>query len=106
VVAVTHFFGRPAAVSRAPALLAMRAGASVVTGATYSVDRRSLLTFLSVYEAPLWWGHARARVDALTRALVADIEALIAAHPEQWHVPADLTQLPWLEIPDRRCCCG
>jgi phosphatidylinositol dimannoside acyltransferase len=96
--ATSLFFAHDAAIARTPALMGWRTRAPIITGATHTVDGRSVLSLASLLDADAFDNShgCRAGISALTNALVRDLEALIAAHPEQWHVPSDLMQLPWL----------
>ncbi len=71
------FFGRPAKTPRAPAELALRAGAPVILG--FSIRQPGGEYLLSMEEVPVT-GDA----TSLTADLTARIEAKIRVHPEQW----------------------
>ncbi len=86
---------RTASVSMAPHRLAALTGASLLSAVTWNVSPSSrILSF-----------GAPTRVDASTEPsrdaritlgqIAYDIEQAVRAAPHQWHVPADLTQLPW-----------
>jgi phosphatidylinositol dimannoside acyltransferase len=79
-------FGREVTLPAGPAALALRTGAAVLPAAVYQEGRgrwrartRGVIDFHPS-------GDQRADTVALTRLLAAELERLIAAAPEQWHV--------------------
>jgi len=92
-------FGRRAAMPGGPASLALRTGAALLPCAIYQSRRAGwweavVLPPLQVEPS----GDNRADVAALTQALAAAFERLIARAPEQWHVLSDY----WREREPRR----
>jgi phosphatidylinositol dimannoside acyltransferase len=81
-----EFFGEATTMPSGPATLALRTGASLVTGAVYSgpgSDHRAIV------EPPLdatRHGSLRADVTRLTQEIATRFEGLIRRAPEQWHV--------------------
>ncbi len=81
-----EFFGEATTMPAGPATLALRSGATLVTGAVYSgpgADHRA------VVDAPLdttRQGTLRHDVARLTQEIAHRLEALIRYAPEQWHV--------------------
>lgn len=86
------FFGRAAAVSAAPLALARRTGAPIVPAATWgdAAGRRRLW-----FGAPRTVEAAGPSAAELAQPLVLELEWAIRQAPEQWHVPAQLSQLAW-----------
>lgn len=86
------FFGRPAATARGPALLALRAGAPLATTFCIRLPGRKPRYEVRIKRLPLPASDARpgspgnlaARVEALTQAHTARLEALVRRHPEQY----------------------
>ena len=83
------YFGRPASTARGPALLAMRAGATLAT--YYTIRRPGWRPRYDIHIAPLAdrkadMGRA-ARVATLTQAFTRRLEEFVRCHPEQylWH---------------------
>ena len=91
------FFGERTTMPAGPATLSLRTGAAILPNAVYRLDDGSGLVH-GVIRPPIRFersGKLRADVQALTQLLAAELEALIAAQPEQWHVlqpvwPSDL----------------
>ena len=83
------YFGRPASTARGPALLAMRAGATVAT--FYTIRRPGWKPRYDIHIEPLEEvgesGSRPVRVAALTQALTSRLEEFVREHPEQylWH---------------------
>lgn len=83
------YFGRPASTARGPALLAMRAGATIAT--FYTVRKPGGKPAYDIHITPLddeKAGRSRAeRVAALTQAFTRRLEEFVSEHPEQylWH---------------------
>jgi KDO2-lipid IV(A) lauroyltransferase len=79
------FLGRPAPVSTAPALLALRTGAPIVIGvALPTPDGRYKTLPLIDVPVPQPDGDAEAAVRAITARIADELSALIRAHPEAW----------------------
>lgn len=82
------YFGRPASTARGPAVLSMRAGATVAT--FYTIRRAGWRPRYDIYIEPVEvaeGGRGRAAVAAVTRAFTARLEERVRQHPEQylWH---------------------
>jgi phosphatidylinositol dimannoside acyltransferase len=81
-----EFFGEKTTMPAGPATLALRTGASLVTGAVYSgpgTDHRAIV------EPPLdttRHGSLRSDVTRLTQEIATRFEGLIRRAPDQWHV--------------------
>jgi lauroyl/myristoyl acyltransferase len=85
----SRMLDRPAVAPGGIAGLAVRSGASMVPAATWRAEDGSLV---------VWFGRPLAARDhAQATSFLADasqqLGGWIEAHPEQWHVPADLNQL-------------
>ena len=81
------FFGERTTLPAGPAMLALRTGAPILPVAAYFTDR--LDGHHTVVRPPVPASRlGRLRDDAarVTQALARELEALIAAHPEQWHL--------------------
>jgi KDO2-lipid IV(A) lauroyltransferase len=81
-----EFFGEPTTLPGGPALLALRAHAPILPTAVYFRGRRG---HLGVVRPPLdtsRQGKLRDDVARITQDLAHELEALIAAAPEQWHL--------------------
>lgn len=95
------WFGTPASVSCAPYQLARRTGAPVLTALTWNAFTGSrVLRFGPPTVLTQTMGNVEMRAAAQRH--VGDIEAVIRAVPAQWHVPTDLTELPWDLLQHRR----
>ena len=82
------FFGERTTMPAGPATLSLRTGAAILPNAVYRLDEGSRLVH-GVIRPPLAFersGKLRADVCALTQLLATELESLIAAKPEQWHV--------------------
>ena len=82
------YFGRPASTARGPAVLSMRAGATVAT--FYTIRRAGWKPRYDIYIEPVEaaeGGRGRAAVAAVTRAFTARLEERVRQYPEQylWH---------------------
>lgn len=81
-----EFFGERTRLPGGPALLALRTGAALLPCAIYDLGggrhRGVLRPALEVERR----GHLREDVARLTQALAHELEVLIRARPEQWHV--------------------
>jgi len=84
-----EYFGRPASTARGPALLAMRAGATIAT--FYTIRKPGWKPGYDIYITPLrdeeTGGGRAGRVAALTQAFTRRLEEFVCEHPEQylWH---------------------
>ena len=82
------YFGRPASTARGPAVLSMRAGATVAT--FHTVRRAGWKPRYDIYIEPVTVaeeGRGRAAVAAVTRAFTDRLEERVRQYPEQylWH---------------------
>ncbi len=88
-----EFFGERTTLPAGPATLSLRIGAAILPNAVYQRDGRAH----GVIRPPIVFertGKLRADITALTQLLAHELETLILAAPEQWHVlqpnwPAD-----------------
>ena len=81
------FFGAPAWLPAGPARFALRTGATVLPG--YLLRRPGDLTYLARVEEPVAFtptGDEEADVRAYTQAIVARVEAVLRAYPDQWYM--------------------
>ncbi|MEL6985667.1 MAG: phosphatidylinositol mannoside acyltransferase, partial [Actinomycetota bacterium] len=78
------FFGERTSLPVGPALLARRTGAPLLPTAIYFRGRQRLAVVAEPIEAGA--GRGRAENERLTRAVTDQLERMIAAAPEQWHV--------------------
>jgi len=103
-VSTARMFGRSTAAPAGMAILAATTGAPLLPAATWRGSDGRLVA---------WFGESVATTDEATAlvqvAACADqLGEHIHAHPEQWHVPADLRQIAWApdgaasEFADRR----
>ncbi|MDA8147998.1 MAG: phosphatidylinositol mannoside acyltransferase [Actinomycetota bacterium] len=79
-------FGEPTTMPGGPAALAMRTGAMLVTAAVYSGPGRHHRAVIDPPIDTTRRGPFRRDLARLTQEIATRFEALIAAHPEQWHV--------------------
>ena len=82
------YFGRPASTARGPAVLSMRAGATVAT--FYTIRRAGWKPRYDIYIEPVKkaeGGRGRAAVAAVTQAFTTRLEERVREYPEQylWH---------------------
>ncbi|MDE2876356.1 MAG: lysophospholipid acyltransferase family protein [Gemmatimonadota bacterium] len=82
------YFGRPASTARGPAVLSMRAGATVAT--FYTIRRAGWKPRYDIHIERLKaaeGGRGRAAASALTQAFTARLEERVRQHPQQylWH---------------------
>lgn len=82
------YFGRPASTARGPAVLSMRAGATVAT--FHTIRRAGWKPRYDIYIEPVTVvaeGRGRAAVAAVTRAFTTRLEERVRRYPEQylWH---------------------
>lgn len=81
------FFGEPTTVPAGPAVLALRAGAPLLPTAVYFTDRGVHgVVRPPVVPPPDDGAPLRTRVGQMTETLVDELEDLIRAAPEQWHL--------------------
>ncbi len=83
-----NYFGRPASTARGPAVLSMRAGATVAT--FHTIRRAGWKPRYDIYIEPVEvaeGGRGHAAVAAVTRAFTARLEERVRQYPEQylWH---------------------
>jgi lauroyl/myristoyl acyltransferase len=93
----SHMLGKPAVAPLCTAVLGARTGAPLLPAATWRDERGSTVA---------WFGEpfiVRNHAEGAARiARVAEqLGLLIRAHPEQWHVPTDLSQMVWSPDPHR-----
>lgn len=84
---VIDFFGRPARIPDGPAAIALRRGTPLLP---VGVRRLPDDTFEAVGHPPIYatsTGDRAADVRRVTAELLGQLEELIRAHPEQWHMP-------------------
>jgi len=88
----TQLFGRPTLLPAACLSLARRAGAPLLSAATWNSGGKRALAF----GEPLGPRTSSECDDdaVLMQRLAADMEAAIRVAPQQWHIPARLKQLP------------
>lgn len=87
----SRILGKPAVAPHAMSVLAARTGASLLPAATWRDSHGSTVA---------WFGEPfsvddQAAASALITHAAEELGSLIGAHPEQWHVPADLSQMAW-----------
>ncbi len=83
---VTEFFGRPSAIPRGPAVLAVRSGAEILFG--YFV-RHSFHRYRVVFRPPLEWDRSlpeEEQVERIIGLLVREMEECILRHLDQWYM--------------------
>ncbi len=104
------YFGRPASTARGPAVLSLRAGATVAT--FYTIRRAGWKPRYDIYIEPVQaagGGRGRAAVAAVTQAFTTRLEEHVKEHPEQylWHHRRWKTPPPGEQEPgtttDREC---
>ena len=81
-----EFFGEVTTLPAGPATLALRTGATLMTSAIYD---RPHGTHHAVINPPIdctRHGRLRDDIQRVTRAIAAELEVLIGAAPEQWHI--------------------
>jgi lauroyl/myristoyl acyltransferase len=81
------FFGRPARIPDGPAAIAVRMGTPVLPVCVYRLPDD---TFQAVGYPPIFaeeTGNRDRDVRRVTEQLVARLEEMIRAHPDQWHMP-------------------
>jgi lauroyl/myristoyl acyltransferase len=92
-----EFFGECTTVPAGPALLALRTGAALLPAAVYFEHRTFHRAVVRPPVPAARCGRLREDVARVTQALVHELESLIRAHPEQWHLlqpnwPSDLAR--------------
>jgi lauroyl/myristoyl acyltransferase len=87
------FLDRPAVAPRGPDLLARASGALVLSAATHTdpTGTRSV-SFAGPYDA------ASLSPEQLMQGVSDDISEFVRRRPEQWHIPAELAQLPFAAV--------
>ena len=81
-----EFFGRPAAIPRGPAVLAVRSGAGVLFG--YFV-RHSFHRYQVIFRPLLEWDRSlpeKEQEEEVIRLLVKEMERCILSHLDQWYM--------------------
>jgi KDO2-lipid IV(A) lauroyltransferase len=80
------WFGKLASTHRAPALLALRAGAPIMVGGAYRIGPRAYHLWLVRLDHPEG-GDIKERVHELTRRWVEELERRVRLYPDQyfWH---------------------
>jgi KDO2-lipid IV(A) lauroyltransferase len=81
------FFGRPARIPDGPAAIALRKGTPLLPVAVFRLPDD---TFQAVGYPPIFaeqTGDRVADIRRVTAQLVRQLEEIIRAHPEQWHMP-------------------
>lgn len=92
-----ELFGEPTTVPKGPALLALRTGAPLLSGAIYSTGRRYVMEFDEIpYVAT---GDEARDLPAVAQAIARAVERVVRKAPEQWHLfstnwPSDEPHLP------------
>jgi KDO2-lipid IV(A) lauroyltransferase len=84
-----RFFGAEASLPAGPAILGLRTNSPLLPVAVYDTGR----TRSCEVRPPIWpdrSGGFRADVLAMTQRVASELEDLISAAPEQWHVLADI----------------
>ena len=81
------FFGHPARIPTGPVALAIRRAAAILPVVVYRLpdDTYQAVGYPALFADPAADAEAEAR--RLTEALVRHLEAIIRAHPDQWHMP-------------------
>jgi KDO2-lipid IV(A) lauroyltransferase len=81
------FFGRPARIPDGPAAIALRKGTPLLPVAVYRLpdDTFQAHGYPPIFAEPT--GDRAADVRRVTGELVARLEEMIRAHPDQWHMP-------------------
>ena len=87
-----ELLGRPAVVSAAPLILAIRTGAPVLVAAMTRQRSGGYLAQIAPAPQP-----TPAHSGCWTQALVAQLGKIISSAPDQWHIPPDFTELAWVD---------
>ncbi|MBF6621551.1 MAG: lysophospholipid acyltransferase family protein [Patulibacter sp.] len=85
------FLDRASTIPAAIAILALRTGAPLVPAVTWRDVHGNVAVW---FGEPIAANSRSAAFRALSLAL-KQVELRIRRHPDQWHVPADVRQLPW-----------
>lgn len=93
-----EFFGEYTRLPAGPVTLALRTGAQLIPTAVYETPGNQVLGMVRPPMDLTREGRLRADVARLTQDLAYELEELIAAHPEQWHLqspnwPSDVRAL-------------
>jgi lauroyl/myristoyl acyltransferase len=82
-----NFFGRPAPIPTGPAAIALRRGTPLLPVSVYRLpdDTFEAEGFPPIFPEPT--DDREADVRRVTAQLLRQLEAIIRAHPEQWHMP-------------------
>jgi KDO2-lipid IV(A) lauroyltransferase len=84
------FFGRPAFMPKGPAAISLKSGAPIVVGATFRSAPGKFKLILKPAIDPRPWQERPDAVYALTKRVLADLEALIMQCPAQWFMVNDI----------------
>ena len=84
---VVDFFGRPAQIPEGPAAIALRKGTPLLPVCVYRLadDTYQAVGYPPIVAQPT--GDRQRDLREVTQKLVARLEEIIRAHPEQWHMP-------------------
>jgi KDO2-lipid IV(A) lauroyltransferase len=84
---VTDFFGRPARIPEGPAAIALHKGTPLLPVCVYRLpdDSYQAVGYPPIVAEPT--GNRNEDLRRVTRQLVAHLEEIIRAHPDQWHMP-------------------
>jgi KDO2-lipid IV(A) lauroyltransferase len=86
-----QILGRDAQLSVLPYVLASRTGAPVLAAAAHNLDADTRVAKFGELHQGVCAGHAA----ELTQSIAAELGCFIREAPSQWHVPADINQLPF-----------
>jgi lauroyl/myristoyl acyltransferase len=89
------FFDRPARIPEGPAAIALRKGTPLLPVAVYRLpdDTFQAVGYPPIFAEPT--GDRQADLRRVTGELVARLEEIIRAHPDQWHMPHSI----WSDSP-------
>lgn len=96
---LARILGQPAVAPLAAALLAARSQAPLLPAATWRDDSGGLVAWFGESFTTAQPAQAMARISEMGERL----SALIRAHPEQWHVPANVEEMAWVPFDGPRC---
>ncbi len=101
-----EFFGEPTTMPTGPALMALRTGATLLTGAIYFRGAGHYAVIEGPIEAERQ-GRMREDVTRVTKEVAKRLEVLIGRAPDQWHLqqpnwPSDFDALDAIGKPQRR----
>jgi phosphatidylinositol dimannoside acyltransferase len=84
---VMDFFGRPARIPEGPAAIALHKGTPLLPVCVYRLpdDSYQAVGYPPIVAEPT--GNRNEDLRRVTRQLVAHLEEIIRAHPDQWHMP-------------------